>query len=231
MLLYQKITSHRKRAIALWAGALLVSLLLNMTLFGLMPILISSIPEPPDRPKPVRTVTVARLPKAKTPPANKTNAKPLSQKTITNRLPQKTILMSEKPLKMKNLPFEINPELPALPNMLPTPPMATAGVQGPGVKGIFEVGELDADLIPLTQTPPVYPYRAKRLDIEGWVKVQFVVNEKGQPEEIRIIEAQPASMFEKNVIQCVSGWRFKPGTIAGVPVKTLVSTTVKFELE
>jgi protein TonB len=138
--------------------------------------------------------------------------------------------------RIQNIPFEINPRLPALPNMPQVaPPMSTTPVPDStppqGLNGLFEIGEIDGPLTALTRTPPLYPYRAKRMGIEGWVKVRFIVNENGRTEDIRIIEARPEDTFDKSVLQCVSSWRFKPGTVEGIPVKTMVSTTIRFKLE
>jgi protein TonB len=32
-------------------------------------------------------------------------------------------------------------------------------------------------------------------------------------------------------MRCVSGWRFKPGTVEGMPVKAWAETTIRFKLE
>ena len=45
------------------------------------------------------------------------------------------------------------------------------------------------------------------------------------------MESKPPGIFDKSVIQCVSGWRFKPGTIEGMAVKAWAETTIRFELQ
>ena len=59
----------------------------------------------------------------------------------------------------------------------------------------------------------------------------FTVNEQGLVEDIRILEAEPDRIFNDSVIQCLSAWRFKPGRIGGDPVRTRVSTRIRFELK
>jgi protein TonB len=61
--------------------------------------------------------------------------------------------------------------------------------------------------------------------------VKFVVNEQGRIENVYIIKAQPSGVFDASVMRCLSGWRFKPGTVDGLPVKVWAETTIRFELE
>ncbi|MCG8684928.1 MAG: energy transducer TonB [Desulfobacterales bacterium] len=79
--------------------------------------------------------------------------------------------------------------------------------------------------------PPLYPMRAKSRGIQGFVSVEFRISKKGFVENIRITESKPGGVFDKSVLACVSQWQFKPGTVEGVPVATLVTTTIRFELE
>jgi protein TonB len=57
------------------------------------------------------------------------------------------------------------------------------------------------------------------------------VETSGNVDQIKILEAEPAGVFESSVRQCVSRWRFKPGTIEGVPVRARMETTIQFKLE
>lgn len=129
------------------------------------------------------------------------------------------------------LPFEINPRLPSGPNTLNLPAFETTPPVNAGLPDAFSVGQLDAPLTVLTRIPPVYPLRAKQRGIEGWVRVKFIVDETGAVGRVAIVEAQPAGVFEQSVERCVSGWRFKPGTVDGMPVKAEVETTIRFQLE
>ena len=90
---------------------------------------------------------------------------------------------------------------------------------------------MEGGLTPLAKVAPLYPLRARRRGIEGWVTVRFVVNEQGRVDEIDITAAEPEKIFDQSVMQCVSSWRFTPGKVAGVPVKTRVETTIRFELK
>jgi protein TonB len=99
------------------------------------------------------------------------------------------------------------------------------------LQGAFSVGQLDGPLTTLTRIPPVYPIQARRRGIEGWVKVAFIVNENGDVGSITVLKSEPEGLFDKSVERCVRGWRFKPGTVGGTPVKAQVETVIRFELE
>ncbi|WP_052302143.1 energy transducer TonB [Desulfobulbus propionicus] len=83
----------------------------------------------------------------------------------------------------------------------------------------------------VAKAPPVYPPAAKRRNIEGWIKVKFVVDEQGQVDKVAVLDADPEGVFEQAVLRCISGWRFRPGTKGGVAVKALVEQTITFKLE
>ncbi len=129
------------------------------------------------------------------------------------------------------LPFEVNPRLPGGPDGLSVPDLKSAPLIRADISNLFSEGDLDAPLTVLARIPPVYPLRARNRSIEGWVKVSFVVDEGGRVTDITILEADPAGIFDQSVISCVSGWRFKPGTVDGMAVKAKVETIIRFELE
>ncbi|ADW17661.1 TonB family protein [Desulfobulbus propionicus DSM 2032] len=100
-----------------------------------------------------------------------------------------------------------------------------------GRGGLYAVGQLDAPLAVVSKTPPAYPPAAKRRNIEGWIKVKFVVDEQGRVDHVSVLDAEPEGVFEQSVLRSIGGWRFKPGTIKGMAVKAQVEQTITFKLE
>ena len=96
---------------------------------------------------------------------------------------------------------------------------------------IFDSMALDQPLTPLVQSPFIYPLRAKRLGIEGWVRIRLLISKQGDVERVEIVEAQPKNVFEQTVERGVRLWRFTPGTVDGEAVRSRVVTTIRFELE
>ena len=220
----------RLKSLGGWGLAVVASALLNFSLFALMPGLIQGIP---DLDKPLeghRQIQVIRV-KKEEPPLVKKEQEPMKppekMETRSQAMPQKTRSMDIRP----RLAFEINPHLPAVSTDLNLPAIEEFSMDAPVVKGSYEIGELDAPLTTLVKIDPLYPIRAKRRKIEGFVTVEFLVTNTGQVEQIKIIEAEPQGVFEKNVIESVSKWRFKPGTVQGIPVVTRVLNTIRYKME
>ena len=60
-----------------------------------------------------------------------------------------------------------------------------------------------------TVVAPIYPFKARRQRLEGHVRLEFSVNESGKAENIVVVDAQPADIFEKSAISALEKWRFK----------------------
>jgi periplasmic protein TonB len=212
-----------------WMGSGAGALGMTLILFSVMPVWLHPGTRPAVAPVPTAQVDVIRLPRPDTPVIHKAPEPPEPEPQKPQRRPE----TAQRPLPAPNrsLPFEINSRLTGGPGALEVPPMAPAGMGAFGLPDIFAAGDLDQPLITLTRLPPVYPYGAKQRNIQGWVKVRFVVTSQGTVERVTIVAAQPPGIFERSVIRCVSGWRFRPGTIEGRPVNTWAETTVKFELK
>lgn len=209
-----------------WTKAVLVAVVFNLALFLVMPALIAVRPQKQSFEQldqhiiltKVRQEQEQKKKEKKLPEPPKEKPEPL-RPTVTKMAVQRPKL---------SLPFELNTRLPAITGSLELPPIDTSLPQA-DVSGLFSVGDLDGELLPLAQLPPEYPYSARRRRVEGWVKVQFIVNEQGRVESVRIVESKPAGIFDSAVQRAVSRWRFKPGTIGGTTVKTRVEQTVVFK--
>nr|WP_320012189.1 energy transducer TonB [uncultured Desulfobulbus sp.] len=208
-----------------WLKALVVAGLLNLALYLLMPVLIATTPEKPAFDTLVAQVNLTRLrpqearkqPEPVKPPQPQPKQQP---KPTTTPLQQPKLQM----------PFELNTRLPSTSTTLDLPPMETALPKGE-FTDTFSVGQLDGAMITLVQVPPQYPHSARRRNIQGWVKVRFLVDEHGTVSNISVVDAKPVGVFEQSVLRCVRSWRFKPGTVGGVAVKALVEQTITFKLE
>lgn len=97
--------------------------------------------------------------------------------------------------------------------------------------GGFQNGMIDNNVIPLVRIPPRYPMRAKRLKLEGYVTLAFVIDEEGRVEAVDILESKPESLFDKAAIDSIKRWKFKPKSEQGVPVKQKAVQTIEFKLE
>ena len=86
--------------------------------------------------------------------------------------------------------------------------------------------------LPVKMVTPQYPRRALSKGIEGRVIAQFDVNHLGHVENIRIVYAQPAKLFNKSVIRALSQFKFMPLRLGGEAIKTKnVTETFVFSLQ
>jgi protein TonB len=209
-----------------WSG--LAAGAMNLLLFLLMPHLMDPAPTRSSLDPLIPQVHVIRLARQDTPVKRQAPKPPPKPKPVERpqMAPKRTVMTK------LTLPFEINPRLPAGPNTLVLPDLESAPLMpSAGLPGAFDAGQLDGPLVVLARVPPLYPMRARRRGIEGWVKVSLIVDEDGHVGDIKIIAAEPSGVFEQSVRRCVSGWRFQPGTVEGMPVRAKVETTIRYTLE
>lgn len=225
--------SRIRRQTMTWVWAVVGAVILNLGLFGLFPKLLDRQLEKPVFEEPCRLDSFIRIKRPENPIKKK---EPVKKEVLKPDLTPKSqivkrIAPTPMPKNWRPLPFELNAKL-------PTP--AIASLQVPimdthlgdlDLSDIYGIGDIDSPLTVLVRIPPVYPIRAQRRGIEGVVTVRFIVNENGLVEDVRIVKADPENVFEKSVIQCVSSWRFNPGTVEGMPVKTMAETIIRFNLD
>jgi protein TonB len=205
----------------LWVfPALAFAILVNGLLFFLLPLLTQKGPSLSDMTEPM-AVNLVRVREEEPPPPEE--EPPTPEMEEPQKIPEfftPDLLRPEmKPLEMDPVPFliELNPRM----------------LSGPQVslKRFYELGELDHPPRPLVKMPPVYPYKAKRLEIEGYVKIKFLVDEEGTVSRVSVLDASPKGVFEDSVLQTLPSWKFSPGKVVGEPVSSWVVTTIRFELK
>ena len=55
---------------------------------------------------------------------------------------------------------------------------------------------------------PVYPFRARRQHLEGFVRLGFTVDARGRARNIRVVDSAPTEIFEKSAIKALQKWVF-----------------------
>ncbi|MFT6906384.1 MAG: protein TonB [Oleiphilaceae bacterium] len=86
------------------------------------------------------------------------------------------------------------------------------------------------NIIPLQQIHPIYPARARRQSIEGWVKVGFIITTEGTVSNVRLIDSAPPRVFDRAAIKAISRWKFSPQLIAGIPQQRAAEQKLVFGL-
>ena len=211
-----------------WIKSGVSALCITLLFFSLMPALLDTAGSGEEEELPTAQVNVVRIPRPDTPVKRKEPESPKQKPRKPGLIPKAAVMQMAAP--KLSFPFELNPALNSGPSSFEIQPMAAASANI-GLPDVFNSGDLDQPLMTLTKIPPVYPMSAKQQKIEGYVKVQFIVNVNGSVENVTVMESKPPGVFDRSVINCVSGWRFEAGTVDGEPVNSRAETTISFELE
>lgn len=100
-----------------------------------------------------------------------------------------------------------------------------------GVDGVYSLKEVDNIPKSIKSVRPKYPEYAKKMRIEGSVTVSFILDEKGNIRDVKIIKANPQNIFENSAITAVKNWKFLPATKNGEPVKVGMIVPINFKLD
>lgn len=90
---------------------------------------------------------------------------------------------------------------------------------------------LSEEVTPLVDIPPNYPRRALAAGIQGEVTLAFTITAEGRVENLRVTNAEPSGVFEREARRAASRWRFAPRRENGQPVAREATKTLYFRLE
>ena len=74
-----------------------------------------------------------------------------------------------------------------------------------------------------TRVPPVYPDQALKNHVSGVVILNATINDKGNPENVRVISGPV--LLRQAALEAVQQWTYRPYTLNGRPIE--VETTIK----
>jgi protein TonB len=81
----------------------------------------------------------------------------------------------------------------------------------PVADGILKEHGAKSRITAETVVTPVYPFKARRKRLDGYVRLEFSVTGAGKANDIRVVEARPSDIFEKAAINALQKWVFKVG--------------------
>lgn len=111
---------------------------------------------------------------------------------------------------------------------------ASAPAAAPAPAGDASVGQPggpEQEVMPLNDVRPEYPYRARQRGIEGHIKLAFTITAAGTVENIRVLEAEPRNIFDREARRAAARWRFAPRTENGAAVSREAVKTLHFRLQ
>lgn len=83
---------------------------------------------------------------------------------------------------------------------------------------------------PVRQPAMEYPSDAKRRGVEGYVVLSVLIDRDGQIEQVKVLESEPAGVFDEAARESVRQWRFRPAEYQGREVKVWARQKVRFQL-
>ena len=102
--------------------------------------------------------------------------------------------------------------------------------QGGGVGGgVYRIGGGVSAPQLIYKVEPEYSEEARKAKFQGTVVLYVVVDEKGNPRDLRIVRPLGLGLDEK-AIEAVMKWRFRPGLMQGKPVAVAATIEVNFRL-
>jgi protein TonB len=101
---------------------------------------------------------------------------------------------------------------------------------GEGKDVVMTDDSVDVPPRPLLQTPMQYPPRAKATGVTGYVILSLLIGPTGQVEKVKVLEAQPAGVFDEVAAAGVQGWKFEPASYKGEAVRVWATQKVRFDL-
>ena len=212
------------------------AMVINLALFGLLPGLIH-MGKPSNDLESLNVVNFTRIkpqpiqPKPKEKPKEKEEEKPKEKIHKVAQHKQQKVPRKQLNLNMPALDLDIDPRLSGGIPMISAPEAPTVADSGPDFDAIMDQSAVDTIPVPRFKRPPRYPYRAKRMGMEGEVKIRFLVDKEGNVSDVTILSSEPPGVFDEAVLNAVSSWKYAPGELMGRRVATLVTTSVVFALE
>lgn len=127
---------------------------------------------------------------------------------------------------------EMDQQVQDMPNLdLPKLDIPSTG-SGPFLGNLGQVDRSqEGDIVPLVRIQPQYPRDAAMNQIEGWVTIEFTIDETGSVRSPRVVEAKPPRVFDREAIRAILRWKFKPRVVDGQPVPRRATQTIEFTLD
>ena len=135
-------------------------------------------------------------------------------------------------------PSKVEREEPPPPPKLPQPSRPNADKASMSADmGAFNLAGLnlnapvDGDTLAIVRVLPRYPSRALSRGIEGWVLLEFAIDELGLAVNPVVIESEPPGIFDRAATSAVKRWKYRPMIEDGRPrMRPGVRQLISFEI-
>lgn len=217
------IKKGQNRKIYMVSGFFL-GLIINLLMFSVLPNLSFSGGEK-KKSQEISAIKLAFFPPELPPESEEKQDENIQEESIKRLKPvtKKIVKTNIEKIKMEMPVFNLN-----------IAPQINTGIEmdspSPEFKEFYNLSELDKIPLPKFKKRPVYPYRARRMNIEGDVVVRFIIKKDGTVTNIKIVKSNPPGIFDKSAINCISSWKFAPGELSGQRVDSVIEIPLVFKL-
>jgi TonB family protein len=90
-------------------------------------------------------------------------------------------------------------------------------------------GDVKAPVV-IQRVEPEYPEEARANRVSGIVILETVIDSNGDVRDAKVLKPLPYGLDEA-AAAAVKQWKFRPGTLDGIPVDTIFNLTINFKLE
>lgn len=84
--------------------------------------------------------------------------------------------------------------------------------------------------MPLYRVEPRYPSSALRQGAEGYVVMSFTIDPTGRAVDVKVEQANPRRLFEREAIRALRKWKYQPKVVEGKAIAQL-GQTVRLEFK
>ena len=135
-------------------------------------------------------------------------------------------------------PSKVEPEEPPPPPKLTQPnrpnidkASMSADLGAFDLAGLILNAPVDGDTLAIVRVLPRYPSRALSRGIEGWVLMEFAIDELGLAVNPVVIESEPPGIFDRAALSAVKRWKYRPMIEDGRPrMRPGVRQLISFEI-
>jgi TonB family protein len=127
--------------------------------------------------------------------------------------------------ELPSVPVPMGPPKPA--PAAPKPPTEYGPAPVPAPTGPKQVPMSELEFERFVE--PRFPRRVAARRASGWVQVDFLINQNGTTQDIRILDSEPPEIFDQAAINAVEKWQFKPPLVEGVAEEVRTSVRLRFE--
>lgn len=105
-----------------------------------------------------------------------------------------------------------------------------AEVPAPAAGEPYRVGEGVTRPEKISGAPPVYTEEARKARVTGVVVIEAIIDEQGNVTNAAVLQGLPMGL-DRSALEAVQGWKFKPATREGKPVRVYYTLTVTFQIQ